>query len=130
MNRNKNAKSKNKHNFLNRYDNTNKFILKRTKIKCVSLNISILYSCFYSSSTQNFVYCCFVKSLDFVYTKLFSKDFKNHMKSTEGLKLKSTEVFWTLILNHQYDLHTIYYIVARNCHEGYIYLASEEKARA
>ena len=25
--------------FLNRYDNMNKFILERTKIKCVSLNI-------------------------------------------------------------------------------------------
>ena len=40
----------------------NKFIRKRTKIKCVS------------------------KSLEFVYTKLFSKDFKNHMKKPRGFE--------------------------------------------
>ena len=55
MNKNKNAKSKNKRNFLNRYDNMNKFILKRKKIECISLNISILYLYFFNSSTQNYV---------------------------------------------------------------------------
>ena len=41
-----------------------------------------------------------------MYTKLFSKDFKN----PEGLKVTSTEVFWTPILNYQHDSHTIYQI--------------------
>ena len=61
-----------------------------------------------------------------MYTKLFSKDLKN----PEGLKVTSTEVFWTLILNQQRDLHTIYHIDARDCDGGYIYSAFEARARA
>ena len=73
--------------------------------------------------TQAYIQCYFVKSLEFVYTKLFSKEYKNLIKSPEGLKVMSFEVFWKMILNQQYDLHTIYQIVARNCHGGCIYSA-------
>ena len=59
----------------------------------------------------------------------FPKILKNIRESPEDLKVTSTEVFWTLILNHQHDLHTIYHIVARNCHEDYIYSDFEGRAR-
>ena len=49
------------------------------------------------------------------------------IKSPEGLKVTSIEVFLTLILNHQHDLHAIYHIVARNCLGCCIYSAFEGK---